>query len=277
MYRSLLYISCLCLLAATSAKAECDKLTLFGQPVSSVQRELIVICHTGQVVAFNPKYNVSDWVAYRLRQIDLLNPKVKRKNNFHQDHNIPKQHRVVYSDYSNTGYDRGHFAPAAAMRWSLNAMNDSFLMTNIAPQVGSGFNQHIWKSLERKMRQWACERGTLYIVTGPLYDQVSNEKLMYDRNGDGRDDNGILVTVPSHFFKLAYDPHKKEAIAFILPNRKLKTSNLPLYLTSIDAIEARSSFDFLSRIKDGIEQVLESHVQQRLWQNPKNKQCKKLR
>ena len=40
------------------------------------------------------------------------------------------------------------------MRWSFDAMNDSFFMTNIAPQVGSGFNQHIWKSLERRMRQW---------------------------------------------------------------------------------------------------------------------------
>ena len=66
------------------------------------------------------------------------------------------------------------------------------------------------------MRQWACQRGALYVVTGPLYELTPVARIAYDR--DGKDDNDILVDVPTHFFKFAYDPHKVEAIAFILPN-----------------------------------------------------------
>ena len=73
------------------------------------------------------------------------------------------------------------------------------------------------------MRQWTCQRGVLYVVTGPLYERTPVECIAYDEDGDGKDDNGILVDVPTHFFKFAYDPHNVEAIAFILPNRKLKT------------------------------------------------------
>ena len=151
---------------AGPAAAACDQFTPFGQPVSSnlledvgvaAAPDRIVICHTGQVVAFNPERNVSDWVAYRVRREDLLDTKVERKDNFRPDPQVPERHRVVHSDYTRTGYDRGHLAPAAAMRWSFDAMNDSFFMTNIAPQVGSGFNQLIWKSLERRMRHVASK------------------------------------------------------------------------------------------------------------------------
>ena len=162
------------------------------------------------------------------------------------------------------------------MKWSKEAMNDSFFMSNIAPQVGVGFNQHIWKVLERRMRQWACERGLLYVVTGPLYEVRPIKQLVSDKDGDGSDDNGILVDVPSHFFKLALDPRRMEAIAFILPNRRLKTKDLPKYLRSIDEIEVRSQLDFWSRIWDGAEQAIESHVQPRLWGRPGNAECEAI-
>ena len=149
LYSGLL-AAALCLSLGPAAAA-CDQFTPFGQPVSSnlledvglaTASDRIVICHTGQVVAFNPERNVSDWVAYRLRREDLLNQTVERKDNFRADLQVPEQHQVVHSDYTRTGYDRGHLAPAA-MYWSFDAMNDSFFMTNIAPHVGSGFHQHI--------------------------------------------------------------------------------------------------------------------------------------
>ena len=118
-------------------------------------------------------------------------------------------------------------------------MSESFFMSNMAPQVGNGFNRHIWKSLEQAMRRWACERGVLYVVTGPLYEEQPIEQLVYDKDGDGDgvDDNGVLVDLPSHFFKLAFDPARIEAIAFILPNRKLETKALPKFLHGVDDIE----------------------------------------
>ena len=227
-----------------------------------------VICHAGQVVAFNPARNVSDWSAYRLRRQDLLNPMVSRKDSFRPDPKAPTDHRVTKQDYTRTGYDRGHLAPAGAMLWSFEAMNDSFYMTNIAPQVGVGFNRGIWRVLETKMRQWACQRGALHVVTGPLYEARPMERLIRDKDGDGEDDNGVLVDVPTHFFKLAFDPVRVEAIAFILENRRLKTADLPKYLTSIDEVEARSRLDVLPNLWDQAEAAVESHVQPALWNKP---------
>ncbi len=115
--------------------AACDQFTPFGRPVSrnlledvgaAAAPDRIVICHTGQVVALNPERNVPDWGAYRLRREKLLNQTIERKDSFRADLLAPEQHRVVHSDNTRTGFDRGHLAPAAAMRWSFDAMNYSF-------------------------------------------------------------------------------------------------------------------------------------------------------
>ena len=111
-------------------------------------------------------------------------------------------------------------------------------------------------------------QGALHVVTGPLYERRPVRRLVYDRDGDGDDDNGVLVDVPTHFFKLAFDPGRAEAIAFILENRRLKTADLPKYLTSIDEVEARSRLDFLPALWDAAEAAVESHVQPALWARP---------
>ena len=281
-----------CLLVPTLAVAQttqdCSHLVPFGQPVHhslpnaagiAYKPHWTLICHTGQFVALNSAHNVADWAAHRLRRDELLAPApgVKRKDNFRPDPLAPAAHQVVSDDYLKTGYDRGHLAPAAAMKWSRQAMDDSFFMTNMAPQVGSGFNQHIWKSLEANMRRWACARGELFVVTGPLYEDEPIPQLISDDNGDGEDDNGILVDVPSHFFKLALDPLRMEVIAFILPNQKLTTRDLPKYLVSIAEIEARSQLDFLSEIWNGAEHAIESHKQPALWPKPDESDCGALK
>ena len=83
---------------------------------------------------------------------------------------------------------------------------------------------------------------------GPALRRASDRATCL-RQGWGRvDDNGVLVDLPSHFFKLAFDPARIEAIAFILPNRKLETKDLPKFLQSIDDIEDRARLDFLPMI-----------------------------
>ena len=112
------------------------------------------------------------------------------------------------------------------------------------------------------MRRWACERGGLYVVTDPLFETRSIEQLAYDK--DGVDDNGVLVDVPSHF-KLAFDPMRIEASAFIPPNKKFEIKDLPEYLHSIDDIEERARLDFLPLIWEGVREAIGNHKQPRLW------------
>lgn len=64
------------------------------------------------------------------------------KSNFQEDTDIPEMFRAHLKDYVSSGYDRGHQAPAADDLSSQEAMDQTFLLTNMAPQVGVGFNRH---------------------------------------------------------------------------------------------------------------------------------------
>ena len=88
--------------------------------------------------------------------------------------------------------------------------------------------------------------------------------------------NGVLVDVPSHFFKLAFDLARVEAMVFILPSQKLETKDLPKILHSIDDIEDCARLDFLPVIWDGAEQAVEKHKQPRLWEKPPRAECAAL-
>lgn len=65
-----------------------------------------------------------------------------RYDKFMPDPELPEP-RVVHKDYTKSGYDRGHMAPAADMKWSKQAMAESFYMSNICPQVGN-LNRGDW-------------------------------------------------------------------------------------------------------------------------------------
>jgi endonuclease G len=80
------------------------------------------------------------------------------------------------SDYTNSGFDRGHLAPAGDMKWSETAMDESFLMSNISPQKPA-FNRGIWKKLEEKIRSWAIENDSIIVVTG-LFLKIFQVKLV---------------------------------------------------------------------------------------------------
>lgn len=69
-----------------------------------------------------------------------------RTDNFRADRSISTESAAL-SDYRGSGYDRGHLAPAADMKWAPAAMSESFLMSNMSPQ-DPGFNRGIWKKLE---------------------------------------------------------------------------------------------------------------------------------
>lgn len=54
--------------------------------------------------------------------------------------------------FQRSGYDRGHLAPAGNHRRTQNSINQTFYLTNMAPQVGRGFNRDKWNDLEKHVR-----------------------------------------------------------------------------------------------------------------------------
>jgi endonuclease G len=194
------------------------------------------LCRKGYAVAFNPDTRTPDWVIERL-PLDWLSGNAKRKNNFHPDPDVDpliKDKGPQKTDYSKSGYDQGHQAPAGDFKSSQPMTDESFLLTNMAPQVGVGFNRNIWKQLETDVRGWVLcgGRKELYIVTGPVFDDDSDKWLKK------------RVRVPDSFFKVIYDAENKRALGMLLPNKKLDTDDLPKYAVPIADIEEKTGIVF---------------------------------
>lgn len=77
--------------------------------------------------------------------------------------------RAKLSDYRGTGYDRGHMAPASNHKESQGSMDETFSLSNIAPQVGGGFNRDYWARFERFVQDTTKSFDDVWVVTGPLY------------------------------------------------------------------------------------------------------------
>jgi endonuclease G len=133
-------------------------------------------------------------------------------------------------------------------------MIECFYLSNMVPRVGKGMNQGIWKDLEEKVPKWAIVRGELFIFTGPVYD--GGVKVTVGKN---------KVVVPSHLYKIVYDPNKEEAIAFFMPNKPLKASEMPKYIVSIRDIEAKTGLDFLSALDKEMQDSIETKKLVGLW------------
>ncbi|MDE6324325.1 MAG: DNA/RNA non-specific endonuclease, partial [Paramuribaculum sp.] len=116
--------------------------------------------YPGMDVSFNAEWHQPNWVAWELTRQET-NGTVRRENKFYCDETVPGC--ADHYDYSYSGYDRGHMAPAGDMKWSKEAMHGSFSMANICPQA-KALNTGAWKTLEEKCRTWASADSSIIII-----------------------------------------------------------------------------------------------------------------
>lgn len=226
-----------------------------GKPQAIYER-----AREGYVLAQDARLKIPLWVQYELRPEDLEGH-AERTEDFRPDTSIPFGSRAELEDYEGSGYDRGHMAPAGDMTRSWDTMSESFLLSNMSPQVGVGFNRQVWKNLEAAVRGWVQQRGTLTVITGPVF-AVDGDHVTYEVIGQGH------VAVPTHFFKIVVDvdgPSGIEALAFLLPNETLSGRHYSEFLTSIDEIEQATGLDFLSTVSAALQNEVESHKAANVW------------
>jgi len=166
----------------------------------------------------------------------------KRKNNFREDDLLAGKGSTL-ADYKGTPYDRGHQAPAADAAMNQQAMDDTFYLSNMAPQVGVGFNQGAWRFLEDRIRNWVLCGGhkDLFVITGPIFGSDELPPI-----GNGR------VHVPARFFKIIYDPNSRRGFGLVLNNAFIgaKIDDMGKYLQPIRTIEGQTGYSFLSGLTE---------------------------
>lgn len=202
--------------------------------------------HLGYTVSYNHHWHLPNWVAYELTDEETMGEE-GRTNKFLPDP-LVEGDPVVTKDYSNSGYDRGHMAPAADMKWSAQAMRESFYMTNMCPQNHSN-NAGDWKDLEELGRDLAAQYGRVYICCGPV---VTDTTLTI---GTVR-----RIVVPQAFYKVLLRQRADgqwTAIGFVMPNA---AGNRPLmtYMHSVDEVETMTAIDFFYQLPDSIESQVEA-------------------
>lgn len=217
----------------------------------------LILNKDGFSIGYSNKYRQAIWVSYVLFSNNLKIKQEKRSNKFKSD--IEVANPVQPQDYSKTGYDRGHLAPAADMTYSIKSMEASFLMTNITPQL-PGCNRGIWRRIENQVREWALDEEILYVITGPIFDDKSDNKL-------GNTD----IPIPIAFYKIVFDltpPCKM--IGFIVPNETTKR-RVASFVVSVDEIEELIDVDFFTALPDADEKILEAQKDFNLWNNTEKK------
>ncbi len=235
-----------------ASDAPCRDHLKYGTPGSHKQ----TLCRKGYVAGYNSERKTADWVAEYLTAERVLSVTTNRSNDFRPDPEIAPGQRAELVDYKGSGFDRGHLVPAGDVRWDKDAMSESFLLSNIAPQVGAGFNRGIWKSLEDRVRAWASQRVEVYVYTGPIYAQKAEARTI----GPNR------VAVPTHFYKVIFDPVTVEALAFVLPNKRIAGRDLKSYIVSVDEVEALTKLDFLSVVEERVQAVVEGKKPAEIWE-----------
>jgi len=212
-------------------------------------------CLKGFALLYNKRTKVPDWVIERLTPDSFRGTATRSKSAFAADTVIAENERATLGDYEanwqGQRFDRGHQAPAANDKFDQQAMNETFLLSNMAPQVGIGFNRHAWSYLEKAVRGWVLcgGREQLYVMTGPIYSNDANKVLGANK-----------IAIPDAFYKIVYDPTRGRAIGFILENKKHTGRTLDPYRKSISEIEELTGIDFLTNLPERQQTVLESNV-----------------
>lgn len=222
-------------------------------PTLQAKRPEQIIHHDGYTVSYNSDYKIANWVAYELTAEEAKSKKTERSNKFVSDPMV-KGATATNDDYTRTGYDRGHLAPAGDMKWSAKAMRESFYLSNICPQKPA-LNRGIWKELEEQCRLWAMDNGSLLIATGPV--MTGN----LQRLGKNR------VGIPEAFYKvICYaSGNGYKAIAFILENKDYKNTSLKSMAIPVDRVEEVTGIDFFPAIPDDKEKEMEAMIDWASW------------
>jgi endonuclease G, mitochondrial len=204
-----------------------------------------------------------NWVSWHLSD-DWVGT-LTRVDSFRADPAVPDVwYRVNSFDFAGTGFDRGHMVPNADRdkETSIPINQAVFLMSNMVAQA-PGNNQGPWARLEDYLRTLLPE-NEIYIVSGPEGMGGTGSQCYAETIANGQ------VTVPASTWKVAIVLPKEDGddlscvtcstrtIAVVMPNddniRPLAWQN---FVTTIDAVEKLTGYDFFSNLPEPIQQCIE--------------------
>lgn len=189
------------------------------------------VMHSG--ISRTPVWSAEHLTAQRIREAKGM----KRRNAFHAEELLPRGERAELEDYAHSGFDRGHMSPSGDMPTE-NAQHESFSLANMVPQSPKN-NQILWEGIEEATRSLTRQDGELYVVTGPIFEGSSLQRL------NGR------VLVPTAVFKAIYDPARHGAAAYVTANQP----GMEYQTLSIADLEKRTHVDPFPKLPPAVKET----------------------
>jgi DNA/RNA endonuclease G (NUC1) len=232
----------------------------FGTPTDGTPDNELILTKPQFALSYSETRGGPNWVSWNLNATQFGG--AERCNCFLADTQLPdSMYRVVTSDYTGSGYSRGHMV-MSEQRTASDAENAvTFLLTNILPQI-QDMNGGPWLQFEiHNNDQARISNKEVYVIAGGLYS--ANPATL---NGAGK------VQIPTHTWKIAvivdrgkglndiFTTADLQVIAVNMPNiAGIQSQPWTAYQTTVNAIEAATGYDFLSSLPDAIENVVEAN------------------
>lgn len=222
-------------------------LFLFGQAFGQTKnhnlpRSDFLVERSGYTLLYDGRTKTAHWVVEELQPFNLEKRANRHSCKFEKDSSLPHLLQSTKEDYRHSGFDRGHLAPAGDFVYDQAAMQETFFLSNMSPQLPI-FNRGYWKKLEEYVRELVIHSEGVQVITGPLYLPETRDDgrrfVCYEVIGDN------AVAVPTHFFKVITKnvSGKKSRVVFLLPNEEIR-SDTPLesFMTSQHEVEKWGGF-----------------------------------
>jgi endonuclease G len=218
---------------------------------------------TQYTLSYHRDRGTPNWVSWHLDNSWLGS--APRQDDFRADATLPAGwYQVQGTDYSGSGFDRGHNCPSADRTYSITDNSATFLMTNMIPQAPTN-NQQTWAKLEDYCRTLVSQGNELYIIMGSYGTGGTGSNGTFSKIANGH------VTVPNRIWKvIVVLPQGSNDVSRITTSTRVIAVNTPNtngvstswggYRTTVDAIEQATGYNLLSNVSSSIQSVIEARV-----------------
>lgn len=206
-------------------------------------------------LSYNANLSEANWVSWHLNSSWLGS--TPRQDDFRADTTLPAGwYRVQATDYSGSGYDRGHMCPSADRTNTVANNSATFLMTNMIPQLPAN-NQIVWANLENYCRTLVNAGNELYIISGGWGSQgfIANGHVNVPSNTWK-----VIIVLTNGSNDVSRVTTTTRTIAVWIPNSGSLNSDWRTYRVTVDQIEGLTGFDFFSNVPASIQSVIEATV-----------------
>ena len=269
--KTFFYLFCLSiftLFAPPALAVDSSEHLTMGNPTGAVQDinqpNNYLLPKTQFVMSYNRDRAIPNWVSWHLN-INWLGT-APRQDNFRSDTSLPAGwYRVVSSDYTGSGFNRGHLTPSADRTFSIEDNSTTFLMTNMFPQAPDN-NQGPWEKLEDYCRVLVNQGNELYVVAGGAGDGGTGS------SGAALTIAGGKIAVPQTTWKVVLVlpngdndvtrvGNSTRAFAVIMPNAQgIRNNPWEVYAATVDQVEALTGYDFFSNVPPEIQSIIEARL-----------------